>query len=194
MEKLELDNLGKNTDTYTYNEIDSEIVDVDDYTNFIGKCYLQNDYSALEKKLDKYIEYIYDLIKQADYLVYAIRRKELEGFEKSLDYKKIDVISANTQKVIHRETDLFDLKTEESKEFLKNNLKFNVGDEDREIIEFNPSRKYVYNNFDENYLGIYRLIKGNSLIADLWQLDGYLYDYRPKEEIEKHKEKYRNMK
>lgn len=73
-------------------------------------------------------------------------------------------------------------------------IQLSVGDYERENIEVNLNKKYIYNEFDENKLGYYRFIKDNLLLAVLWQQDGYLYDYRSKDEIEKHKEKYRKMK
>ena len=193
MEKIELKNIGDYTEIYTYNELNKNIVDEDNFIKFFNDVFLNEDYSKLEKLLDKYTNYLYDLIDEADYLIYSNCEEELKKIENLIDYKKVDIIDSNNENTYFN-IDLFNLKTEKNKKNIKEELKYNVGDYERESIEVNLNKKFIYNEFDENKLGYYRFIKDNLLLAILWQQDGYLYDYRPKEEIEKHKEKYRKMK
>lgn len=193
MEKMKIKNIGEYTEIYTYNELNNNIVDEDNFIKFFNDVFLNEDYSKLEKLLDKYTNYLYDLIDEADYLIYSNCEEELKKIENLIDYKKVDIIDSNNENTYFN-IDLFNLKTEKNKKNIKEELKYNVGDYERESIEVNLNKKFIYNEFDENKLGYYRFIKDNLLLAILWQQDGYLYDYRPKEEIEKHKEKYRKMK
>lgn len=193
MEKMKIKNIGEYTEIYTYNELNNKIVDEDNFIKFFNDVFLNEDYSKLEKLLDKYTNYLYDLIDEADYLIYSNCEEELKKIENLIDYKKVDIIDSNNENTYFN-IDLFNLKTEKNKKNIKEELKYNVGDYERESIEVNLNKKFIYNEFDENKLGYYRFIKDNLLLAILWQQDGYLYDYRPKEEIEKHKEKYRKMK
>lgn len=193
MEKMKIKNIGEYTEIYTYNELNNNIVDEDNFIKFFNDVFLNEDYSKLEKLLDKYTNYLYDLIDEADYLIYSNCEEELKKIENLIDYKKVDIIDSNNENTYFN-IDLFNLKTEKNKKNIKEELKYNVGDYERESIEVNLNKKFIYNEFDENKLGYYRFVKDNLLLAILWQQDGYLYDYRPKEEIEKHKEKYRKMK
>ena len=194
MEKIELKNIGDYTEIYTYNELNKNIVDEDNFIIFFNDVFLNKEYSELEELLDKYTNYLYDLIDESDYLIYSNCKEELRKLENLIDHKKVDIIDSKNNENIYSNIDLFNLKTDKNKNILKDELKYNVGDYERENIEVSINKKYIYNEFDENKLGYYRFIKDNLLLAVLWQQDSYLYDYRPKEEIGKHIEKYRKMK
>lgn len=193
MEKMELNNIGDYTDIYTYNVLNNNIADEDNFIKFFNEVFLNKDYSKLEKILDIYTKYLYDLIDESDYLIYSNCDEELKKIENLIDYKKVDIIDSNNENTYYN-IDLFNLNTDKNKKIIKEELKYNVGDYERENIEVNLNKKYIYNEFDEKKLGYYRFIKDNLLLAVLWQQDGYLYDYRSKEKIERHKEKYRKMK
>lgn len=194
MEELKYKNLGKYNEIYTFNDLFTEICSDEDYDTFLGKTNREHNYIKLEEFLDLYLKYISELIDEADSFVFDTIKNEKETYCKKLKYTEKYEMNYTDNGYVPFIMEVFDISNNNDKNVLKENICFNIGDCERETCIIPVNRKFILNKQYLDGVGTYRLIKNHQLLAELWQLDGYIYDYRPKEEIEKHKEKYRKMK
>ena len=189
MEELNL-RINDEYQCYTYNELSNKILDEDDFVSFFSACYNDNkNFELLAEYLEKYYNYLCDLIDISDHFAFETVMEDRRIFRNNLSYK----MYYSKIGYIPMEFELFDISDDESKKILKENIKFNVGDYERETWIVPIKKKFIIN---EEYLkgyGVIKFVKNMKQIAELCQQDGYLYDNRPKEEIERHKEKYRKM-
>lgn len=194
MEKLVIENDGFSNDTYTFNELFEEINEEEKFDNFLRKTCKEQKYEKLELYLDRYIEYICDLIDEADSFIIDTTKEEKKLYLEKLNYleKYKMMYSENGEKPFKIE--VFDISEKNKKKILKDNICFNIGDCDMQICIIPVNRKYIINKEKLEGAGIIKLLNKNLQIARIEQQNGYIHDYRPKEEIERHKEKYRKMK
>ena len=175
---------------YTYNVFNKKF---DDYNNFVH--YLNWEvYESDLNELDNYIKYIYNIIENSDYVLMSnLSGDELNRYISSLKHTYYDkIILEDCNDNIFNTNYLFDIKDATSKQFLRDNFKFNLSDEYREPIIVNTDKKYILNEdrFDYIYIN-YVFIKNNYLQLILYQQDGYIYDYRPYNVREKEIKKYK---
>lgn len=194
MEELKFKNIGKYNDLYTFNNLFYEINSDDTFDELLARASKKNDFKELESYLDLYLKYISELIDEADSFIFDTIKNEKEIYCKKLKYTEKYEMNYTDNGYVPFIMEVFDISNNNDKNVLKENICFNIGDCERETCIIPVNRKFILNKQYLDGVGTYRLIKNNQLLAELWQLDGYIYDYRPKEEIEKHKEKYRNMK
>lgn len=194
MEKLVIENDGFSNDTYTFNELFEEINEEEEFDNFLRKTCKEQKYEKLEYYLDRYIEYISDLIDESDSFIIDTTKEEKRLYLENLNYleKYKMFYSENGEKPFKIE--IFDISEKNKKKILKENICFNIGDCDMQVCIIPVNRKYIINKEKLEGAGIIKLLNKNIQIARIEQQNGYIHDYRPKEEIEKHKEKYRKMK
>lgn len=194
MEELNL-RINDEYQCYTYNELSNKIIDEDDFVSFFSSCYEDNkNFGLLSEYLDKYYNYLCDLIDVSDHFVFETIMEDKKIFRNNLSYEMYYKKIFSEKGYVPMEFELFDISDDKSKKILKENIKFNVGDYERETWIVPIKKKYIIN---EEYLkgyGVIKFVRNMKQIAELCQQDGYLYDNRPKEEIERHKEKYRKMK
>lgn len=185
----------KSSGAYTFNELTNKIIDDDDFYKFIYSFINKSDYSELEEYLDKFYYYICDIIDQSDSFYIDTKEDIVNYYREKIPYKTYyeKFYDAN-DKYIKCNIDVFDIRKVENKSILKNTISFNISDQERELFIVPINRKYILNKKNINGMGIIKFFKDHNLLLVLGQDDGYIYDYRLKEEIEKHKEKYRKMK
>ena len=197
--ELEIDNkLGDDNSVYTYNILFKEIQDDKSFDEFISKYLLKSDLSMIN--LDKYKEYLDEIIDDADYIFIVGTTKKEEKYYKNrlkqIYYDEIIIKYGNPQ-IIKNPNYIFEIKDKDSKQIIKDTLKFNLSDEYREPVIVKTDKKYILNDdkFDEltqdSYSGYY-FIKNNNLLLILYQYDGYIYDYRDKKVRDRQIKKYLN--
>lgn len=175
---------------YTYSIFNSRFNTKEELEDYV--CYGHENYDFLE--VDKYIKYIYNVIDNSDYvLMERLSGNVLNKYINNLKYNYYDkIILDNYNNSSFYTNYLFDIRDEKSKQFLKNNITFNLSDEYREPIIFETDRRYILNKeeIDYNYIN-YVFIKNSHLQLVLYQRDGYIYDYRDIDVREREIKKYK---
>ena len=70
MEELNL-RINDEYQCYTYNELSNKIIDEDDFVSFFSACYNENkNFELLGHYLDKYYNYLCDLIDESDHFAF----------------------------------------------------------------------------------------------------------------------------
>ena len=164
---------------YTYNSFNDDIRDFDMYADYLNNNFKNLDFT----KVDKFYDYLCSVIDNMDYLFVEEleNTKELDLYLNNLNYVYYDEIKVNNSHWnIFCTHYLFDIKSEKAKRFVKDNIKFNLSDEDRETFIVETDRKYILNkNLSvDDYCCNYGFVKDNYLQLILYQQDGYIYDYR----------------
>ena len=192
------DNFDDEKSVYTYNVINKNIENFDDFLDFLDDDLYKSDLSKID--LDKYRDYIFEIIDDSDYVyMVSVFSKDIEIFIKNLKYEYYDEILFEIDNDSHKAhaNYLFDIRDNNSKQFLKNNLKFNLSDEFREPFVVNTDKEYILNvdSFDgqlfKGYIN-YGFVKENKLLLILYQFDGYIYDYRDKKIRDEQIKRYLN--
>ena len=148
-----------------------------------NKNYDTYDYKMFSNDIsdNRYIDYIYHIIDEADYIFIEYlsyeKLKVLKEFLKRTYYDKI--LLEDKSKSFNADY-IFDIRDKKSKEFIKNNISFNLSDKDRNPIIVDIDKKYILNEIGkEEYEYIdYGFIKDDTLLAVLHQKDGFIDDYR----------------
>lgn len=182
---------------YTYNLFNDDIRDYYDFEDYLNNNYKNLDFT----KVDKFYDYLCTIIDDMDYLFVEEleNTKELDLYLNNLSYVYCDDIRTKDSEYPFCTHYLFDIKNVKSKQFVKDNIKFNMSDEYREPMIVETDRKYILNTdgsnnmfYKENgkeFLKIvdywcgYGFVKNNCLQLILYQQDGYIYDYRDIDEL-----------
>lgn len=155
-------------------------------------CY-GRDNGKLEKYLDLFREYIFDLIDECDYFVleeFALRERDY--YAQFLKYEVFDdVVYSGPHKYLMYSSRVYDISRKEDKETFKNHLLFNVNSPDNEYIELHVKREYFHNDEkDYNDGNRIHFIKEGKELFELETNTGDIIDYRDPEVIKAHQKKY----
>lgn len=188
MEKLIILNRGYPTQTYTFNTLFKEIATDDGMQDFLINCYKSKDCIKLGEYLDIYCNYLYDIIDESDFFYLFTTDKNLyNNCLNNLQYK----VYCNWNQL---DIEIFDIKDKKDKMWLKEHLTFNISDEDGFPLSFNLRRSYLANDEKMDEFNEFYFIKDNKFVTYFSRYNGYLFDFRDNDVIEKHKEKYRKKK
>ena len=148
-----------------------------------NKNYNTYDYKLFSNDIndDKYINYIYDIIDNVNYIfINRLPYNEECSYKDKLNYTYYDKILLEDKSKEFNTNYIFNIKDNKSKEFIKNNIRFNLSDKDRNPIIVDTDKKYILNEIGkEEYEYIdYGFIKDDTLVAVLHQKDGFIDDYR----------------
>ena len=148
-----------------------------------NKNYNTYDYKLFSNDIndDKYINYIYDIIDNVNYIfINRLPYNEECSYKDKLNYTYYDKILLEDKSKDFNTNYIFDIKDNKSKEVIKNNISFNLSDKDRNPIIVDTDKKYILNEIGkEEYEYIdYGFIKDDTLVAVLHQKDGFIDDYR----------------
>ena len=177
--------------SYTYNSFNDDIRDFDVYIDYLNKNFKKLDFT----KVDKFVNYIYDIIDGMDYVfIEGLEDNELEFYKNNLKYVYYDkmIICRNGSSEIFTNY-LFEIIDKKSKKILKDNIKFNLCNEYQDVIVVNTDRKYILNDDSRGpkinedlkpyYYNRYYFIRDGYLQLMFDQRDGYIYDYRDIDEL-----------
>lgn len=124
--------------------------------------------------LDQYVNYIHKVIDESDYMFY--KQSNYTNLLNKLNYEIYDEFILGNELRPNIKY-IFDIRDEQSKLIVKNNLKFNLSDEDREPHDYNINKSYILKKLTKDWETI-SFIKDSKLIGTFCMYDGYFYDYR----------------
>lgn len=148
-----------------------------------NKNYDTYDYTKFSNDINdnKYIDYIYNIVDNADYIfINHLSYKQECKYKDKLDYIYYDKILFEDKSRDFETNYVFDIKDSKSKQFIKDDIKFNLSDKDRNPILVDNNKKYIFNEIEKEeyeYMD-YCFIKDDYLLVVLHQRDGYIADYR----------------
>ena len=187
MDKLVILNRENFSQTYTFNELFEEINTDDSFMEFLVYCRKSKDCIKLGEYLDIFYKYLCDIIDEADYFyIYTTDIDLYNQFLNNLGHERYYENAKKKYKI-----DLFNIKNSYSKKWLKENLTFNISDEDQFSWAFDLEKSYLANDEKmEEFNSIYFMKDGNWLVH-FSKYSGYIWDFRDNDIIEKHKAEYR---
>lgn len=184
MEKLTLSlEAVNNNSPYSFNELFKNIEDERIYENLLWQSIQSKNFKKLNHYLDKFVEYLFQMIDESDYIYFETEEyKKIEYYKKSIAYQYYDLIEEPNGNEITFNVDVFDIRDSHSKQIIKNDLTFNLGNFYREPMIINNGRKYM----EQKKLSEIEqmcFIKDNYLLLCFSRNDCYIYDYRDKSKI-----------
>lgn len=181
-----------NSESYTINQLVPGLEDMDNYAEFL---YNLNDLKDINRYVDNFVNYVFDVIDESNRFVIVSGNKKLtklylNTLNNDLLFYIDDNLDYNDRKVHYY---LYYIDNEDSKKILKDNLLFNIGDECWEPVSLNVKNSHISKDASVERDSILYLIKDDTLLISFWLDSGYILDYRGKEVIRKHQEKYRAL-
>ncbi|MBR3161950.1 MAG: hypothetical protein IKF19_04395 [Bacilli bacterium] len=178
-------------DVYTYNVLMKKFLDDSVFLHFVSNELYRSDLKDVD--LDKYRDYIFEIIDDADYVFIETLKKEVvEEYKKKLNYKYYDKVILWNSDYVFNVNYLFEIGDDRSKQIVKNDLKFNLSDDYREPVIVKTNKKYILNEEYYENCSNYVFVKDNKLLISLHQYDGYIYDHRDSKVRDRQIKKYLN--
>lgn len=186
-------NNNKDLEFYTLNRLVPEMENEDDYVDFINTCYSIQKCEKMEEYIKIFVDYIFDIIDDANsFIVINGDKNNNKIYKDKINYDILYYIDDNLdydKRKVHYS--LYHIDNQRAKDILKESIIFNIGDESCEPVPLNVNNKHVSKDATVSRESFLYLIKDNNLLVDFWLDSGYILDYRDKEVIRKHQEKYR---
>ena len=183
----------KEIEIYTLNKLVPKLENDMEYGNYLYQIYDDKNYTEMNKYVDNFVDYIFDIIDEANrFIVICHSKKILKTFFNALKsdllYYIDNDLDYDMRKVYY---DLFHIDDQKSKNILKENLFFNIGDEEWEPTLVNVNNKHVSNEGLVERDSILYLVKDDNLLITFCLDNCHILDYRDKEVIKKHQELYK---
>lgn len=194
--RLEVDTYRINGEEYRYSQLFNDLKnDSKKDSELLINNFLKKDNGKLEKYLDIFRNYIFDLIDECNhFIIEEMNMREYFYYKKYLSYEYYDeIIYKDTKSPLYSRR-IFDISKKDYKDIFKKILIFNINDTDNEYIELHVNRDYIHNNREDyNYANSIHFLKEGKELFSLETNTGDITDFRDKEKIERHIEKYRKI-